>query len=131
MCRSRWRPATHDDLSSEGQPRNSSRTQQAAGRSARRSAGNVYQADPATLWTETGVTWRNQPPPAGTAVDSVTGSSAAWQEWTVTAHLRAQYAGTNGGLILQGSVEIDSTGSTQEYSSREGASPPELVLAWD
>ncbi len=92
---------------------------------------DVYRGDPtAPLWAEATVTWGDQPPAVGTAVSSATVSTAGWQTWTVTDHVLAHYAGTNNGLILRDSIEGVSPLSEQHYSSREGATPPELVLAW-
>ncbi|OLT23485.1 hypothetical protein BJF78_32265 [Pseudonocardia sp. CNS-139] len=48
-------------------------------------------------WTETGVTWANQPATTGTAATAATPSSAAVMAWNVTAQVQAMAAGTNNG----------------------------------
>jgi hypothetical protein len=93
---------------------------------------DIYRGDPAApLWAEATVTWANRPPAVGTAVSSVTVSVGGWQTWTVTNHVLVHYAGTNNGLILRDSIESVSPVAEQRYSSREGATPPQLVLTWD
>ena len=77
-------------------------------------------------WTETGVTWNTQPATAGTAVTASSGTG--WLTWGVTDHVSAMYSGSNYGFIVRDSVESSSIQRIQEYSSREGANRPELVI---
>jgi large repetitive protein len=78
-------------------------------------------------WTESGVTWSNQPATTGTAVTTASGSG--WRQWTVTDMVNAQYAGTNHGFLIRDSVESGG-GAEQSLHSREKApdNPPQLVL---
>ncbi len=87
-------------------------------------------------WTETGVTWNNQPALSGTPVTrtSVLGDNS----WNVLTHVEAMYAGSNFGWILKDSSESGSTngnqGENQYYYSRETttqiASRPRLELTF-
>jgi hypothetical protein len=79
-------------------------------------------------WTETGVTWNNQPTTTGTPATSASG--LGWREWTVTTIVQNQYSGTNHGFLLRDSSE-SASGFRQTYTSREGASnDPELVITF-
>src|SRR5262245_51104161 len=85
--------------------------------------GGFVYAIPDTGWTETGITWANQP--GGTRYEiAPLGAVAAsrWYEVDVTGFVRA---GSTVVLVL---VEGNSTNSAY-YSSREGVHPPELVLS--
>ncbi len=88
---------------------------------------NVLQAN--ASWTETGVTWNNQPATTGTAVGATTPSSAGWMTWGVTSIVSAQYSGTNHGFSIRDSNE----GNNDEwlgFDPRELSNDPELVLTW-
>jgi hypothetical protein len=96
---------------------------------------DVYRGDPAAAqWTSAGITWGNQPAGIGTGVGSATPGSAAWQTWTVTAHVAAQYAGGangNNGFVLRDRTENSATAREQVYSDLQtGATAPNLVLTW-
>lgn len=79
-------------------------------------------------WTEA-VTWNSQP---GTTGDpSSAASGTGWRTWNVTGQVVGQMAGANQGFVLRDATEgTNGPGRTQTYSSREGASPPELLLTW-
>lgn len=79
-------------------------------------------------WTETGVTWNNQPATTGSAASAT--SATGWNEWEVTSHVQSMYSGSNHGFLIRDANEDNSFARTQDYSSREGASPPELVLTY-
>jgi len=87
---------------------------------------DVYQAN--ASWTENGVTWNNRPGQTGTAVTS---TPATTQTWDVTAHVQAQYAGTNNGFVVRDHSEGSGT-NQQNYDSRtkSGGSPPQLIVTW-
>jgi hypothetical protein len=74
-------------------------------------------------WTETGITWNNRPAPT-TGVLANVGSMAvnAWAEYDVTAHVTGD--GTYNFVFMP-----ESTNGTT-FNSREGASPPQLVLTF-
>lgn len=80
----------------------------------------------AAAWTEGGVTWNTQPATTGSAVSTTSGTG--WREWTVTSHVQSMYSsGSNEGWLIR-----DTAGalllSAQQFSSRAGADPPELVV---
>jgi hypothetical protein len=79
-------------------------------------------------WTETGVTWGNQPGTTGTGASNLSGSG--WQTWPVTAHVQTMYTESNLGFILIDASEDHPGGRTQVYASREDANDPELVVTW-
>jgi hypothetical protein len=75
-----------------------------------------------TTWSETGVTWNNQPAIDGATLDTL-GSVArnAWYEVDVTAHVRAN------GTFSFGVTSTSTDGA--DYDSREtGATAPQLVI---
>jgi hypothetical protein len=82
----------------------------------------------ADTWSESTLTWNNQPGVTGTAV--TTPSGLGWREWDVLAHVQVMYAGQNNGFVVRDAQEGASTANTQTFSSREGAIPPQLVLTF-
>ena len=81
----------------------------------------------AAPWAEGTVTWGNQPSPTGTA--ATTASGTGWRQWTVTAQVKAMYAGANNGFLIRDASE--GTGNAaQSFGSREsgGATAPQLVV---
>lgn len=87
----------------------------------------AYRA--AATWTETGVTWNNQPGTAGSP--STTSSGTGWRAWTVTTQVQSMYSGSNYGFLVKDSIEDEVVPSTQDLSSREGASNlPELLITF-
>jgi hypothetical protein len=84
----------------------------------------------AASWTETGVTWTNQPTTVGSSTTSASGSEAGWKESNVTTHVEGMYSTTNHGLLLKDAAEGAGTQEEQVYSSREGANGPELVISF-
>lgn len=80
-------------------------------------------------WTETGVTWNNQPGTSG--APSTTASGNGWREWTVTSQVQSMYSGSNYGFLVKDSVEDEVLPSTQDLSSREDVSNfPELLITF-
>ncbi len=79
-------------------------------------------------WTETGVTWANQP--ATTGAPATTTSGLGWREWAVTTQVTAMYAGANHGFLIRDAVEGAVAGPEQQLHAREKApdNPPELVI---
>jgi hypothetical protein len=80
-------------------------------------------------WTETGVTWNNQPATTGSAVGVTSTGAASWTTWTVTSIVQAQYAGSNNGFIVQDSNEGSGT-AAQTYHTRENTNDPQLVITY-
>lgn len=94
---------------------------------------DVYRGDPANpQWTAGTINWSNQPGYLGTAVtNAATTSVPGWQEWVVTAHVLAQYAGGNNGFLLRDRAEGSGTSAEQVYYDRQDATyRPSLVLTW-
>jgi hypothetical protein len=71
-----------------------------------------------TSWTETSVTYNNRPA-MGNVVDSQTAVAGTWTEYDVTS-----YVSGNGTYAFG----LEGTGGIQDFSSKEGANPPELVI---
>ncbi len=73
-------------------------------------------------WTESGVTWTNQPAYNSTVDSSLAGGTAAgWKIWNIASVVQGWVDGTNVnyGLIVKGSVENDKTSLTYTFSSKE------------
>lgn len=94
--------------------------------------GRTIQALQLTAnWTETGVTWNNQPATTGAAATSNSPSSASWQTWTVTGQVQSMYSTANHGLLLRDATEGSTASPQQNYTSREDSpNDPELVVNW-
>jgi predicted ribosomally synthesized peptide with SipW-like signal peptide len=82
----------------------------------------------AAAWSESTLTWNNQPGVTGTA--ATTPSGLGWREWDVLAHVQAMYASQNDGFVVRDSQEGALSANTQTFSSRQGAIPPQLVLTF-
>ena len=77
-------------------------------------------------WSESGVTWANQPPSSGDA--SLTTSGPGLREWNVTGQVSAMIStGGSNGFVIQDTAEGGS-GSEQSFAARELRSGPQLVL---
>lgn len=97
-------------------------------------AGRTIEAVPVTgTWTETGVTWNNQPG-TGTPVAS-SASGSGWRSWDVTVAVQNAYANPSAyhGFLLRDSVEASASSRRQTYVSRTGAAAnrPVLVVTFD
>lgn len=91
---------------------------------------DVYRA--AAAWVETTVNWNTQPATTGTAVGVTTLATAGYQQWTVTAHVQAQYT-TNYGFVVRDRTETGGTTRTQTYRTHEHATTttrPKLIVNW-
>jgi large repetitive protein len=94
------------------------------------SAGRTLQAFRASgAWTETGVTWSNQPATAGAAATTASGSG--WRQWSVRDQVTAMYAGTNHGFVIRDATE-NGGGSEQQLHTKEKApdNPPQLIVTF-
>lgn len=96
--------------------------------------GSTYSVyNVAAAWTDTTVTWNNQPATAGSPVS---GSSANGVNksvtWDVSTLVSAQYAGSNNGLLIKDAGDGSASASTS-FSSNEAnqaADRPTLEITW-
>jgi hypothetical protein len=97
---------------------------------------DVYRGNPGPpLWTVAGITWSNEPGYTGTAATTAaTTNVPGWQEWNVTAHVVAQYAGgvnAQNGFLLRDRAENSGTPREQVYHDRQDTTyRPTLALTW-
>jgi signal peptidase len=82
-----------------------------------------------TAWSETTVTWNNQPAISGTA-STATAVASGPLSFTVTTQLRAIYTGSNYGFTVQDQSESSLLTRTQTFSSKEGATTPKLTITY-
>ncbi len=97
------------------------------------SSGSTIQAIRITgSWTETGVTWSNQPATTGTAATSVTGSSSAYQSWTVTTQVQEMYTNGHNSFLLRDATENSASERKQNYKGRENgtSTDADLLVNW-
>ena len=82
-------------------------------------------------WTETAVTWANQPTTTGTAATAPSRTSPGYVEWTVTSQVQAMYSGANNGFLIRDASE-NGSGFEQVFHGREKApdNPPQLVITF-
>jgi CSLREA domain-containing protein len=82
-------------------------------------------------WTESGVTWSNQPLTAGAAATTMSPSTASYVQWKVTLQVESMYSSGNHGFLIRDSVE-NGNGIEQAFHSREKApdNPPQLVISF-
>ncbi len=80
----------------------------------------------ADSWTESTVTWNNQPGTTGTA--ATTSSANGWRSWDVTTQVQEMYTGGNYGFLVRDSVETGGGGHRwfQRFDSREYTNKPVL-----
>jgi parallel beta-helix repeat protein len=79
-------------------------------------------------WSESGVTWDNQPATAGSAV--TTSSGTGYRQWNVAALVQAMYSsGTSHGFLIRDANEGQDA-EQQFYSREKGESPPQLVVTF-
>lgn len=79
-------------------------------------------------WTESGVTWSNQPATTGTAATTTT--VAGWNQWTVTTQAQAMYTGSNFGFLIRFDVETSPVAEMQLHARDKGTQPPELRVTF-
>jgi hypothetical protein len=83
-------------------------------------------------WTESGLTWRNQPATTtGQPAIAASRSTSGYVTWIVTAQARGMYAVGNHGFQVRDGAEGGS-GAQQRFHSREGSvtRPPQLVITF-
>lgn len=91
--------------------------------------GRTIQAFRASgAWSESTLTWNNQPGGTGTAATVASGTG--WRTWSVTAHVQAMYSGANNGFMLRDLAENDGiVGHSQTFrSSEDTVDRPELIV---
>jgi hypothetical protein len=96
------------------------------------SPGRTYQVLRVTgSWTESGVTWANQPATAGNPATATTPSGAGQMKWDVLAQVQAMAEGGNNGFLIRDSLE-GGPGIEQQLHAREKApdQPPQLVITY-
>ena len=94
-------------------------------------AGRTIQAlRVAAPWTETGVTWANQPGTSGTAATTVTSGSAGTLAWNVLNQVQSMVASGNYGFLIRDAAE--NADAEQGIHPREKAPdlPPQLVITY-
>ena len=79
-------------------------------------------------WTESGVTWSNQPATTGTAATAT--SVSGWNQWTVTSQVQGMYAGSNNGFLVRFAVETSPVAEMQLHARDKGSQPPELRITF-
>lgn len=87
-------------------------------------------------WTETGLTWNNQPP-LGAVLGTqtlVNGQTGIWYEWDITSHIQGEAAGDGvATLVLKATSEDAASTLTYAFDSKEysgGSLAPVLELQW-
>lgn len=88
---------------------------------------DVYRL--AAAWTETSITWTNQPTTTGAA--SSAPSASGWVQWDVLAQVQAMYSGANNGFLVRDRYENAGSARLQVFRTREDTTNiPELVLTF-
>jgi hypothetical protein len=85
----------------------------------------------AGAWSESTVTWNNQPGTTGSA--STTSSGAGWRSWDVTAQVQGMYGGTPGdsSFLIRDATETGGGAIYyQRFDSREGPNKPTLEITF-
>ncbi|KJK46831.1 hypothetical protein UK23_22390 [Lentzea aerocolonigenes] len=83
----------------------------------------------AAPFTESSVTWNNQPAVTGTSASA--SSHAGWVEWNATDQVKAMYAGSNHGFRVRDASENAGTAAEQRFTSRENTTNrPELIVTF-
>jgi hypothetical protein len=79
-------------------------------------------------WTESGVTWNNQPSTNSTY--ATTGSGSGWRQWDVTSQLQAMLTGSNYGFLIRDANEGGSRRLQQFHSRERGENMPQLIITF-
>jgi hypothetical protein len=79
-------------------------------------------------WTESGVTWGNQPATTGSAATTTSGTG--YRQWSVAAIVQNMYSsGANNGFLIRDATEGQD--AEQQFNAREkGENPPQLVVSF-
>ena len=79
-------------------------------------------------WTETGITWANQPAANGTPVSTTNGSG--WRTWSVAPIVTAMHAGSSFGFVVRDQAEDDALSFENKFASREVGPVAELIVGY-
>jgi hypothetical protein len=86
----------------------------------------AFRAD--TPWTESSVTWANQPAMSGSAATTTSGTG--YREWGVAIIVQNMYSsGSNNGFLIKDATEGQDA-EQQFYAREKGENPPQLVLTF-
>jgi parallel beta-helix repeat protein len=80
-------------------------------------------------WTESAVTWANQPGAVGVAAAAASGDG--WRSWNVVSQVQSMYTGRNFGFLVRDLSE-DGVGIEQQFHTREKSpdNSPQLVITF-
>jgi hypothetical protein len=79
-------------------------------------------------WTESAVTWSNQPAVTGSAVTTTSGTG--YRQWSVAAIVQAMYSsGSNNGFLIRDATE-NQDAEQQLHAREKGESPPQLIVTF-
>lgn len=89
--------------------------------------GRTLQAIRVTgSWSESGLTWNNQPTSGGSAAS--VGSGTGWREWNVILHIEEMYAsGASHGFLIRDASEGNDA-EQSSHSREKGSNRPQLVI---
>lgn len=88
---------------------------------------DLYRAD--GFWSETSLTWNNQPDRTATGQPLIIDTTFGWRTWEATALAQGWLDGNNFGLALSGVDEAEEY--AREFGTREGGSAAELVITYE
>ena len=93
------------------------------------SGRTIEAARAASSWSESAITWNNQPAATGTVTSAP--SQSGDMDIPVTPQVNEIYAGTNDGFILRDAAENDGGDQRNHYYSSESAgNEPQLIIWW-
>jgi hypothetical protein len=81
-------------------------------------------------WTETGVTWDNRPNYSETELATALTPDGSWRRWDLTSMTKKWWSGTLANHGVRLAFVSGTSTSTRNFSSREGANPPRLVVEY-
>jgi hypothetical protein len=81
-----------------------------------------------TSWSETGITWNNQPGIGGPLASVSVGTGAQYWEWDVTAYIKSQTSAGNSLVTLEVQTDTNNSAVTTFNSREAAANPPQLVI---
>jgi hypothetical protein len=79
-------------------------------------------------WSESSVTWNNQPSTTGSAASTTSGSG--YIEWNVSAQVNNMINGNNYGFLIRDANEKGSTALQQFHSRENGTNQPQLIVTF-
>lgn len=88
---------------------------------------DLYRAD--GFWSETSLTWNNQPGRTATGQPIVVDTSVGWREWEATALAQGWLDGNNFGLAVSAVNEAEEY--AREFNAREGGGAAELAITYE